>query len=185
MGDRKDLGAPGERSGDAFMGAPSTLMPAISLWQPWGSLWLAKPRLKYNETRHWALPRAYLGRRVLVHAAKTTEGIRDAQDDGDLNALCIVTFGSDWASTLPRGGFIGSVLLSACERMTSGSVGRSPEDFMCGNWAPGRFSWLGEDPEAWPLIPARGQQGFWMAERPTSDAVRTEQVAERKTPAPD
>lgn len=49
-------------------------MKAISLWQPWASLIAcgAKP----YETRHWAPPRALIGQRIAIHAAKKID--RDA-----------------------------------------------------------------------------------------------------------
>lgn len=140
---------------------------AFSLWQPWASLWVVSPRIKWNETRHWPPPLRYIGQRGLVHAAKTREGIRDAQDDPDLAAICRARFGDDWATSLPMGGFVGSIVLSSAERMAAGSVGRTPEDFICGNWAPGRYALLGQDPNVWPMVPARGQQGFWMVDRAT------------------
>ena len=140
--------------------------PAISMWQPWASLWVSTPRLKWHETRNWPAPARYIGRRILVHAAKTREGILDVQDDPDLSALCAERFGPDWATTLPMGGYIGSLVLAACERMTSASVGKTPEDFLCGYWEPGRYGWLGEDPLSGPMIPARGQQGFWLVDWP-------------------
>ena len=138
--------------------------PAISLWQPWASLWVVSPRIKWHETRHWPAPPRFIGRRILVHAAKTREGIRDAEDDPDLAALCAERFGDGWATSLPMGGFIGSLVLASSERMNSGSVGRTPEDLLCGNWAPGRHAWLGESPRVWPMRPATGRQGFWMVD---------------------
>jgi hypothetical protein len=144
-------------------------MPAISLWQPFASLWVVtSPRLKWHETRHWRPPARYIGRRILVHAAKTREGLRDIEDGDDLAILCRSRFGDGWRTTLPFGGFIGSITLAAAvpsppDDDTPGPA-RSSADFICGNWGPNRYGWLGEEPDAWPCKPARGQQGFWMAE---------------------
>lgn len=153
---------------------------AISLWQPHASLWIVSPRVKWNETRHWSFPRRYLGMRCLVHAAKTTEGIRDAAEDEPLAELCSRLFGAGWATTLPRGGFIGDTTLAECERMGQ-RVGKTPDDFLCGYWAPHRYAWLGEEPRSFPLIPARGQQGFWTVDPALLDdggeAVQREPVS--------
>jgi hypothetical protein len=62
---------------------------------------------------------------------------------------------------LPKGGFIGSILLVEVWRMGDFPAPNGPADRICGNWEPGRYAWLGRHPEAFPLIPARGQQGFW------------------------
>ena len=43
--------------------------PAISLWQPWASL-LFVPDGKVHETRDWKAPEKYIGRTILIHAAK-------------------------------------------------------------------------------------------------------------------
>lgn len=47
-------------------------MRAISLWQPWASLWLSG--FKVHETRHWHITRQWKdwnpGDRMAVHAAK-------------------------------------------------------------------------------------------------------------------
>lgn len=148
-------------------------MHAISMWQPFASLWVRTPRLKWHETRHWKPPAWLLGKRILVHAAKTREGIRDIDDEDDLGMLCRSTFGDDWRTSLPYGGFIGSQRLtevapSPPDDETPGPA-KSLADFLCGNWDPNRFGWLGEDPESWPMVPAIGRQGFWEVEACPND----------------
>src|SRR6185436_9203151 len=44
---------------------PDAMLPCISLWQPWGSLWCSDA--KEHETRHW--PTSHRGW-LAVHAAK-------------------------------------------------------------------------------------------------------------------
>src|SRR5665213_1508383 len=46
----------------------SATMPAISLWQPWASF--IAIGVKPYETRHWRAPSRFIGRRILIHAAK-------------------------------------------------------------------------------------------------------------------
>ena len=76
-------------------------MRALSLWQPWASLWLT-PR-KVHETRHWStLHRGWL----LVHAAKRKI---DRDIDPALNEILIDEFGPHWGLDLPLGALIGRV----------------------------------------------------------------------------
>ena len=84
-------------------------MKAISLWQPWASLWLTPA--KVHETRHW--PTSHRGW-LLVHAAKRT--IDDYEGDDALDQICDRIFGAGWSSTLPRGALLGIVNVVDCVR---------------------------------------------------------------------
>jgi len=139
---------------------PETLK-AISLWQPWASLWLS--RHKRHETRHWAT--RHRGK-LLVHAAKHFE--RDV--DRDLAELLKDEFGRDWARDLPTGALLGIVDLEDCiateelrpvdpERMADDAI----SDLVCGDFGDGRFGWRRgptfirfRDP-----VPYRGYQGLF------------------------
>ena len=50
-------------------------MKAISLHQPWASL--IAVGIKTIETRSWAPPKALIGQRIAIHAAKKTISIQD------------------------------------------------------------------------------------------------------------
>lgn len=133
-------------------------MRAISLWQPWASLWLTDA--KTIETRSW-----YTGVRgpVLVHAAKRIE--RDV--DSELASICEAEFGADWRRTLPLGALVGRIYLEACAGTAYLSRKSSAQDLACGNFEPGRFGWIRsrEVIEFVRPIPYRGQQGFfWVPE---------------------
>lgn len=143
---------------------------AISLWQPWASLWVVSPRIKWHETRHWRAPRWLIGNRILVHAAKTPKGIRSAIDDPELDAICEERWGQEWDTALPRGGFVGSVVLASCWLMTE-TMAKTEADTICGNWSPDRYAWLGEDVRELAFDPARGQQGFWQVGERTLDGA--------------
>jgi activating signal cointegrator 1 len=129
-------------------------LPAISLWQPWASLWLTDAKI--HETRHWATShRGWL----LVHAAKRIE-----LDHGDrLNDILDGLFGHHWGLDLPRGCIIGAVRLTGCIPTRAMPIGhRSTDDFECGNFELGRFAWSRSDFERFKsCIPYRGQQGFF------------------------
>lgn len=144
--------------------------PAISLWQPWASLWLATPRVKINETRHWRLPARYIGQRVLVHAALKRITNEDLEDE--LLELACRAFPVE-KRPLPRGGFIGSIVIADCVQMVElANACASFDDLICGNWEEGRYAWRGEDPRTFDeMIPAKGQQGWWTAEVPAEAAA--------------
>lgn len=142
---------------------------AISLWQPWASLWCS-PR-KIHETRHW--PTSHRGW-LLVHAAQRFE-----KDHGpDFANILRAEFGSNWFRDLPRGALIGMVNLVACQR-TEDIYPRgvdSGDDFQCGNFDEGRYGWRRDEFKRFANpIPYRGQQG--MFEVP--DAVLQAGAAER------
>jgi activating signal cointegrator 1 len=52
-----------------------TTIPALSLHQPWASL--IAIGAKRFETRSWPAPKAMIGRRIAIHAAKTVTSLRD------------------------------------------------------------------------------------------------------------
>jgi len=83
-------------------------MKAISLWQPWASLWCSKR--KVHETRHWRCShRGWL----LVHAAKRFE--KNFGPDDPLRLILDDEFGGDWAKDLPTGALVGMVNLVDCQ----------------------------------------------------------------------
>lgn len=129
-------------------------MKAISLWQPWASLWLSDA--KVHETRHW--PTTHRGW-LLVHAAK-----RQIDDlDGDrLDEICDGIWGHHWGLELPRGAVIGAIKLVSCLRMNS-TAPASEDDRECGDWSDERYAWRRDDKfmvfDA--PIPFRGAQGIF------------------------
>lgn len=108
-------------------------MKALSLWQPWASLWLSPA--KVHETRHWATK--YRGP-LLVHAAKT---VPSAFQGCELADICVREFGADWRRTLPRGVLLGRVHLIDMVSTDVFSPVQANTDFVCGNWARGRWGW--------------------------------------------
>lgn len=134
-------------------------MKAISLWQPWASLWLS-PR-KIHETRHWPIHhRGWL----LVHAAKRFE--RDIDPGDPLREILDDEFGGHWAMDLPTGALLGVVNVVACKR-TEDVLPLVPDaaerdDFECGDYHPGRFAWQRSDYRVFERpIPYRGMQGLF------------------------
>lgn len=138
-------------------------MKAISLWQPWASLWLS-PR-KVHETRHW--PCQWQGKpmrgTILVHAAK--KFVKDFDFDHPLLAILDGEFGPRWVRELPTGALLGTVeLLGWVRAMDENDVpaAESDDDLVCGDFSPGRFAWRRGDYRVFKRpIPYRGAQGFF------------------------
>jgi activating signal cointegrator 1 len=130
------------------------MMKAISLWQPWASLWLSDA--KVHETRHW--PTTYRGW-LVVHAAKRK--IDDLSGDR-LDEICDGIWGHHWGMELPRGALIGAIKLVSCKRMDK-VVPASDDDRECGDWSDERYAWQ-RDPQLIVFdqpIPYKGAQGFF------------------------
>jgi activating signal cointegrator 1 len=126
---------------------------AISLWQPWASLWVAG--VKIHETRHW--PTDYRGP-LLVHAAKRL----CADLEPDLADIMVKNFGARWAKELPRGALVGSVELASCRPtdMTANLI--TDRERACGDWSPGRYAWGARQAYRFrEPIPYTGRQGFF------------------------
>jgi len=125
---------------------------AISLWQPWASLW-ASGR-KVHETRHWATD--YRGP-LAIHAAQ-----RFVRDIGpDLAEILDDQFGPHWGRDLLRGAIVGTCDLVACVP-TATHFPASIDDEAAGDWSDGRFAWRAANfrllarPIEW-----KGRQGFF------------------------
>jgi len=131
-------------------------MKAISLWQPWASLWLTPA--KVHETRHW--PTSHRGW-LLVHAAKRT--IDDYEGDDALDQICDRIFGAGWSSTLPRGALLGIVNVVDCVRTEKILQGyQEPDDYECGDFSEGRYGWRRDKFNVFDNpIPYRGAQGIF------------------------
>lgn len=136
-------------------------MKAITLYQPWASLWLSTR--KVHETRSWATK--YRGP-LVVHAGKREPrtfhfGGRAGEAPWNLYELCCIEFGYKWMDELPRGAILGVVHLIDC-KSTHDQRPVDHEDFLCGNWDIGRYAWkrsgYGLLPEP---IPYKGHQGFF------------------------
>lgn len=126
-------------------------MRAISLWQPWASLW-AIGRKRF-ETRHWATK--HRGPLVIHAAQRVCVDIAD-----DLEAICRDQFGNTWTRGLTRGALLGTCTLLDCIPTDGIHVG--PEERAQGNFETGRFAWDVDDRKLLPRpIPFRGHQSIF------------------------
>lgn len=130
-------------------------MKAISLWQPWASLWCSDA--KVHETRHW--PTSHRGW-LLVHAAKRKI---DAFDGNRIDDICDSLWGHHWGLELPLGALVGMVNLVGCEPTESMPIGhQSTDDYECGDFHHGRYAWRRAAFRMFAKpIPYRGQQGMF------------------------
>lgn len=128
-------------------------MKAISLWQPWASLWLSPH--KVHETRHWPINlRGWLA----VHAAKKI--VKDV--DRHLEFVIRNEFGEAWKSSLPTGSLIGLVYIAGCRRTEEIRKETTPADLVCGNFDDGRFGWYKQAYRSFKTpIPWVGRQGLF------------------------
>lgn len=127
-------------------------MKAISLHQPWASLWLTSR--KVHETRSWSTK--HRGP-LFVHASKQLEFVR-----GELLDIVVSEFGAKWASELPTGALIGTVDLYDCIP-TNLVLGVFDSDYICGDWSRGRFAWqrTASFQHFRNPVPYRGRQGLF------------------------
>jgi len=126
-------------------------MKALSLWQPWASLW-ACGRKRY-ETRHWAT--SHRGP-LVVHAAK-----RICTDiDDALREICEDEFGGHWSVELPAGALIATCELVAC--IPTERLHVDADEQAQGNFEHGRYGWDAQNMRPLPHpIPFRGHQSLF------------------------
>ncbi len=131
-------------------------MKAISLWQPWASLWCSDRKI--HETRHWS---THHRGPLLVHAAKRF--VKYFERDEPLREILDDEFGGHWAMDLPKGALIGIVNILDCFPADDlePSHHRS-DDFQCGDFSTGRFAWRRSTYRLFDKpIPYRGAQGIF------------------------
>lgn len=129
-------------------------MRAISIWQPWASLYLG-PAKQY-ETRHWST--RYRGP-LLIHASKRRVGALDPL----LEAMLASRLDPQWRGSLAYGAIIGRVELIDCVSTNDFQPGPFSPEFCSGNWERDRFAWK-RAPEVIRFaapIPYIGRQGFF------------------------
>lgn len=160
---------------DHSSSSAATVLPAITLWQPWATLLSAGA--KPFEFRSWAAPRRLWGKRVAIHA-----GARPVRRD-ELQELLLRLHGDDARET----GLLPQLAIEVLERAltTPGVLPRSSVLCLATLGEPLRGAILAaklglpcvNDSEriahsnwGWPMIdveplqpfvPARGAQGWW------------------------
>ncbi len=132
-------------------------MKAITLYQPWATLWVLG--LKKDETRSWATK----FRGTLAVQASTSLPARNQAlmfQEPFFSALKAEPY-FDMEGTLPTGVIVGTVDLRICLRILPGQVIPYPESAF-GDYRAGRFRWVGENHSRWAVRPrAKGKLGIW------------------------
>lgn len=141
----------------------STLLPCISLWQPWASLVMCGA--KKIETRSWPVPPRIFATnpfsdgsvRVLIHAAKTRKYL-------DTAGSYFVRKHYPEGIHCPAGAILGEVCLKRCIFITEEfAASLTPQERALGDYTPGRYAWVLDRPDVIPPHPYRGRQGwFWV-----------------------
>lgn len=125
-------------------------MKALSLHQPWASLWLTTR--KVHETRGWSTK--HRGP-LAVHASKEMGVVC-----GKLHDIVMREFGPAWGD-LPRGALIGVVTILDCIP-TALVLATDSDNLVCGDWSSGRFAWERSDFRRFAKpIAYRGRQGLF------------------------
>lgn len=169
-------------------------MKAISLIQPWATLWALG--IKICETRSW--PTQFRGE-ILIHASRSdSEQGQVLWQNPEIQAALRQRLGVPFPpsfSELPRGCIVGKVDIKACVLMTKemlefgAKIADIENDFpiyfttqecMCGEWKKGRFAFVArghtviDEP-----MPARGKLGIWEYDPNEEARYRAEKEIER------
>lgn len=150
-------------------------MWALTIWQPWASLIVAGA--KPFEFRSWQPHPRYHGQRIALHAS--THLISATEARGLLTRLCspnawmtclkpdiaipvLERFVGDRTS-LPRGAIVGTAVLSAAiDGWDAAGAMRGTPINDSERVEHSNFAWPLSDIRAQrPIVPMRGQQGFW------------------------
>lgn len=107
-------------------------MMALTLWQPWATLWLNGPKI--HETR--GRPFNYRGW-LAVHAAKRKPNANELMPD--LIATLEKREGINWRWRLPLGQLLGAVYVEDCSS-TNVVTPIDGNDFVSGDWSAGRYA---------------------------------------------
>jgi hypothetical protein len=131
-------------------------MKAISLWQPWATLWGLG--LKRFETRSWGTP--HRGE-LAIHASKNETMVPLMFQEHFRQALKAAGFGK--RSALAFGAVVAVGELIGCHLITEAFVEEfvdlTEEEF--GDFTPGRYAWEIINPRMVGPYPCRGQQRLW------------------------
>lgn len=127
-------------------------MKVLSLMEPWGSL--IKEKVKYIETRSWKTN--YRGE-LYIHTSLK----RIPKKDVRIQEL--VTLLKD--KNIKYGYIIAKCKLVDCIYMDEEFVNKikkeNPTEYMCGEYAVGRYAWILEDIKEIEPIQAKGHLGIW------------------------
>lgn len=127
-------------------------MKVLSLMEPWGSL--IKEKIKYIETRSWKTN--YRGE-LYIHTSLKKIPKKDERIQNLVNLL--------QDKDIKYGYIIAKCNLVDCVYMDEDFVNKikneNPIEFMCGEYAVGRYAWILKDIEMIKPIEAKAHLGLW------------------------
>lgn len=126
-------------------------MKVISLWEPWASLIYEKK--KRIETRSWQT--TYRGE-LYIHASMKKVNLTDPKTDMLISLL--------ENREMKYGKIIAKCRLVDCVYMDEEFIKKikgNPQEYLCGEYAIGRYGWILEDIEPIEPIFAKGQLNIW------------------------
>lgn len=130
-------------------------MKALTLWQPWASLFLT---VKKIETRPWRTQhRGWLG----IHAAATDKPFANPMPVL-FERICDDKLGKDWRKNVPRGKLLGAVFITDCLRVEDAAP--NAYEFLMGDYTAGegRYAILRSHAVTLPVpIEMSGAQRFF------------------------
>lgn len=137
-------------------------MKVISLWQPYAAL--AVHGYKRFETRPFPPPRTMVvGDRFAIASTKQIKSEQQvAAQHPRLQRYYRNLKLPEWI-LLSRGCIVGTVILGKTTEITNSTIMELDEqEYVFGDWRPGRFAWELLEPLAFKVpISVRGQQGVW------------------------
>ena len=137
-------------------------MKALSILQPWASLWAATPTLKRYETRSWDTKyRGPLAIHASLSKTKAAHEFYVALWYLFLPQLTAAGLPRDY-HLLPFGAIIATTDLAFSDSTDEILLHKKEMEHLVGDFTPGRFAWQRGPvtPLACP-IPAKGRLGLW------------------------
>ena len=171
-------------------GERSDVIPAITLWQPWATLWAAG--LKKIETRSWSTP---VRGRVLIHAAAKWDALTREACANEFISPALAQLGylqpvrreerraddfmadggilRRWVKPMPLGAIVGCAEIVRVAGTTALFANIVRRELAFGDYSPGRFGWVSQNQLIFDRpIRASGAQKFWVPDDATLAACR-------------
>lgn len=141
---------------DLFAEARPTTIKALSIWQPWASLFAAG--VKRHHTSYWSTD--YRGP-IALCAGKTLD-VAGAPED-----LCRSVLGARWRDHVPLGQVLAIGRLASCRPAERVRCGCTTADLAAGSFLTGNYAWRIEDIRpVRALVGVTGRQGLFNWRQP-------------------
>lgn len=138
-------------------------MKAITLYQPWASLWAL--REKRIETRSWST--RYRGPIAIHSSINFPKWAKELCHEEPFRSA-LLRHGISSVKELPLGAVLGYTEIVDVIKMDDQKIRTlSSQELAFGHYEPGRFMWVSNGGQVLKqLVPAKGKQGLWNWELP-------------------